>query len=199
MDSPPTSTTDTSSSNGFRTSMSSRRQRRSGPSEASFLLSPRRTRNSALILLGFLWICQSSVSFQPITIRAQHYHYNIIVYNSNPLLVEKDSSITTTRRKIAARHDSRLSMVASTPGPTGPGSADFNTYADTSRTTPLRQTTTATSSSSSAAALGKWEEVEGNFILRPATEDGPPRALGTNERSVCISLERGMHCEGHTA
>lgn len=32
---------------------------------------------------------------------------------------------------------------------------------------------------SSSAAFGQWEEVEGNFILRPSIEDGPPRALGT--------------------
>ena len=36
-----------------------------------------------------------------------------------------------------------------------------------------------TSQPSSATAFGQWEEVEGNFILRPSIEDGPPRALGT--------------------
>jgi hypothetical protein len=30
----------------------------------------------------------------------------------------------------------------------------------------------------SPAAVGQWEEVEGNFVLRPSVEDGPPRALG---------------------
>ena len=36
-----------------------------------------------------------------------------------------------------------------------------------------------TSQPSSATAFGQWEEVEGNYILRPSIEDGPPRALGT--------------------
>lgn len=31
---------------------------------------------------------------------------------------------------------------------------------------------------SSSASIGKWEELDGNFILRPSIEDGPPRALG---------------------
>jgi len=35
----------------------------------------------------------------------------------------------------------------------------------------------SSSEPSSSAAIGKWEEVEGNFVLRPSIEDGPPRAL----------------------
>lgn len=34
------------------------------------------------------------------------------------------------------------------------------------------------SGSSSSAAIGRWEELDGNFILRPSIEEGPPRALG---------------------
>lgn len=36
---------------------------------------------------------------------------------------------------------------------------------------------TEASAPSSSAAIGRWEEAEGNFILRPSIEDGPPRAL----------------------
>ena len=37
---------------------------------------------------------------------------------------------------------------------------------------------TQSSEPSSSAAIGRWEEVEGNFVLRPSIEEGPPRALG---------------------
>ncbi len=48
---------------------------------------------------------------------------------------------------------------------------------ETPRRTPRAET--ESSQPSSSAAFGQWEEVEGNFILRPSIEDGPPRALGT--------------------
>ncbi|CAB9511132.1 Protein of unknown function (DUF1350) [Seminavis robusta] len=38
-------------------------------------------------------------------------------------------------------------------------------------------TTEVVASGGSSSALGRWEEVEGNFVLRPSVEDGPPRAL----------------------
>lgn len=36
----------------------------------------------------------------------------------------------------------------------------------------------------SSTAIGKWEELDGNFILRPSIEDGPPRALGTSWHKI---------------
>jgi hypothetical protein len=53
---------------------------------------------------------------------------------------------------------------------------------DDNRNRPLRMVATTTevmaSGVQSPAAVGRWEEVEGNFVLRPSVEDGPPRALG---------------------
>ena len=51
------------------------------------------------------------------------------------------------------------------------------TTTETDRQTPKAEDDSQPSSST--AAFGQWEEVEGNFILRPSIEDGPPRALGT--------------------
>lgn len=47
------------------------------------------------------------------------------------------------------------------------------------RTSNPLQAISIDSEPSEFAAIGQWEEVEGNFILRPSIEDGPPRALGT--------------------
>ena len=113
---------------------------------------------AAICYVPLLLLLESAIGFQPPTQLRHHHHHHHHRQSSRPLR-DTITTIVAARRSdagIANHHNNRQQ--------------------------PLQMVVTEVmSSGSTSAAVGRWEEVEGNFVLRPSVEDGPPRALGKKQ------------------
>ena len=71
------------------------------------------------------------------------------------------------------------SVAHTTAGGTGSSSRSILSLrmADATSTTGSTVPDTTTTAASTSSVMGRWEELHGNYVLRPNVEDGPPRAL----------------------